>query len=434
MSKPPSFNVRAVLGWCLFDGANTIFSYVVVTRYLNDWIINTQHQPDWTIGLMGFFASLCLLFLLPVLGAVADTWGRHKPILIAATLVSVSATALLGVVSSAVAALVIAAVGIVGFQIALSQYDPLLVKVAPPERRGRVSGYGVAVGYLGVLVAIPVMGMLVHDNPQDAFLPAALMFGLGSVPCFFWVKEGKGNPVGSFRELAASTRVQTVSALKHARTTSFGRLLLARFLYVDAISTVIAFMTVYATRVGGFSDGQINTLLALSILFSVTGAVVVGLLIRRYGPGHTLLWVVGFIIFTLSFGAASGSLGLWLLGPMVGVCLGAVNTADRVYALGLAKPSERGALFGLNTLVGKLSSGVGPLVLWGGTVAVAQELGLSAADASRCAVAVLALSAGVGWLVLRRLVRSDPPLYADSDEEDVPTASDVTDPQPVLPV
>jgi MFS-type transporter involved in bile tolerance (Atg22 family) len=193
-------------------------------------------------------------------------------------------------------------------------------------------------------------------------------------------------------------------------------------------------MTVYATRVGGFSDGQINTLRALSILFSVTGAVVVGLLIRRYGPGHTLLWVVGFIIFTLSFGAASGSLGLWLLGPMVGVCLGAVNTADRVYALGLAKPSERGALFGLNTLVGKLSSGVGPLVLWGGTVAVAQELGLSAADASRCAVAVLALSAGVGWLVLRRLVRSDPPLYADSDEEDVPTASDVTDPQPVLPV
>ena len=56
------------------------------------------------------------------------------------------------------------------------------------------------------------------------------------------------------------------------------------------------------------------------------------------------------------------------------------------------------------TLVGKLSSGFGPLVLWGGTVLVATEVaGLSRFTASRIAVVVLAGAAVAGFLVLRPL-------------------------------
>ena len=92
-----------VIGWILYDFANTIFSFVVVTRYFNDWIIEERGQPDIYVGLMVASVSVVLIVLLPLLGALADRLGRHKPILIAFTLLSVFATGLLGVIDSILA-------------------------------------------------------------------------------------------------------------------------------------------------------------------------------------------------------------------------------------------------------------------------------------------------------------------------------------------
>lgn len=47
-----------VVGWVLYDFANTIFSFVVVTRYFNDWIIEERGQPDIYVGLMVAAVSL----------------------------------------------------------------------------------------------------------------------------------------------------------------------------------------------------------------------------------------------------------------------------------------------------------------------------------------------------------------------------------------
>ena len=92
----------------------------------------------------------------------------------------------------------------------------------------------------------------------------------------------------------------------------------------------------------------------------------------------------------------SGEL-LWVVGPLLGVVLGSLSAVDRVFLLRLVPPERRGEDFGLYALVGKLSTGFGPLVLWGGTILVAHELaGLSKFDASRVAVVVLAGAALVG--------------------------------------
>ena len=77
-----------VIGWILYDFANTIFSFVVVTRYYNDWIIEERGQPDIYVGLMVAAVSVALVFTLPLLGVLADRIG-HKPILIAFTLLCV---------------------------------------------------------------------------------------------------------------------------------------------------------------------------------------------------------------------------------------------------------------------------------------------------------------------------------------------------------
>ena len=393
-----------VIGWILYDFANTIFSFVVVTRYYNDWIIEEREQPDIYVGLMVASVSVALILALPLLGALADRLGRHKPILIAFTLLSVVATGLLGVIDSILLALVMAGIATFAFNTADSQYHPLLSVVSPEPRRGRVSGIGVGVGYVGSLTALFLIGSFVEDGQaQRAFLPAAALFGVFALPLFLLVRETRkptprdAAPRRAFAQLAATVR--------RARAAPHGRLILARFFYVDAIATVLAFLTVYARRTGDFDGDAIDVLLAISAMTAIVGAVGGGLVAERIGPRRVILAVLVMAIAGLLAAAVTGSGELlWVVGPLIGVVLGALSAVDRVFLLRLVPPERRGEDFGLYALVGKLSSGFGPLVLWGGTILVMVEVaGLSKFDASRVAVLVLALAALAGLLILRPL-------------------------------
>jgi len=398
-----------VIGWVLYDFANTIFSFVVVTRYFNDWIVTERGQPDIYVGLMTACVSVALVCTLPALGAQADRSGRHKPILVTFTLACVAMTALLGFVEPVFLALVVAGLATYAFNTSDSQYHPLLSVVAPEAKRGRVSGLGVAVGYLGTLSALFLIGSFVDDGEaQQAFLPAAAMFAVFALPCFFLVRERphktrETNPRKPFAQLA--------EAVRRARREPHGRLLLARFFYVDAIATVIQFMTVYARRTGDFDGGQIDVLLAFSTVAAVFGALGAGLLAERVGPRKVVLGTLVLTITVLVAAAGTGSSALlWVLGPCVGIALGSLSAVDRIFLLRLVPEERRGEEFSLYAMVGKLSSGFGPLVLWGGTVLVMSEVaGLSLFDSSRVAVGVLAVSALIGLLILRPL--SDAPLH-----------------------
>src|SRR2546423_3297018 len=91
------FTVPAV-SWAFYDFANTIFSFAIITRYFNEWILIERDRPDWYLGVMRLVVSLLLVFALPYFGAVADARGRRKPLLIAFTLAAVAGTALLGLI------------------------------------------------------------------------------------------------------------------------------------------------------------------------------------------------------------------------------------------------------------------------------------------------------------------------------------------------
>ena len=408
-----------VVGWILYDFANTIFSFVIVTRYFNDWIIEEQGQPDIYVGLMVASVSVALIVALPLIGALADRLGRHKPILIAFTLLSVLATGLLGVIESVLVALIVGAIATFAFNTADSQYHPLLSVIAPEPRRGRVSGIGVAVGLVGGLMALVVLGVIVDDgHAQRAFLPAAAMFLVFALPCFLLVREGR-RPAPDPDAPPSRPFAQLVATVRRARGAPHGRLLLARFFYVDAIATVLAYLTVYARRTGDFDGDSIDMVLAISAIAGIAGALGGGMLAERIGPRRVVLGTLVIAVTALLAEAITGSGELlWVVGPLLGVVLGSLSAVDRVFLLRLVPPERRGEDFALYALVGKLSTGFGPLVLWGGTILLFNELvGLSKFDASRVAVIVLAAAALLGLLILRPL--SDRALHGAAPTEPV---------------
>jgi UMF1 family MFS transporter len=414
--EPFRFFTKPRVAWALYDFANTMFAFGIVSRYFNDWVIDQHHRPDWNVGLMSFVVGLLLVVAMPAAGAISDQVGRRLPFLAVFTFGCVVATAAIRLTDTIPIALVICGFAIFCYQLGLSMYDPLLATVAPKEKFGAMSGFGVGTGYIGTLAVIAALIPIVREHHnEDAFVPIAVLFALFAIPIFVFVKERPGVRAARERHAVRRALRQVVATVGHIRRDdrAVGRFLIARFLYFDAIATVIAYMSVYMTRLGGFSGTEKTVILAFATVFAVIGAYVSGNLVQRFGPKWVLTAILLLTASTLTLAAGTGSAGLiWLLAPCIGIALGGVATSDRVFMMRLTKPDVRGEFFGIYNLIGKLSSGFGPLVLWSGTIWILHTHGsLELLGASRAALGVLAVAVVAGLLMLRPL--SDVERYPD---------------------
>jgi UMF1 family MFS transporter len=412
------------LAWALYDFAYSLFSFLLVVRFLPAWIIDDLDRPDWYIGLTQFAVVLFVLVAMPLAGALADQLGRRRPLLATFTLVAAAASAALGVLpvdGSVLPVLAVAAVAVAFGQLAFAQYDPLLADVAPERRRGLVSGLAVALGFAGIVVGLGVVAELVvgEGSKQRAFAPAGLLYVLFALPALVLIRE-RGRvqgqvPSGVVRR-AFGQFARSPQELRRYR--SVFRFVAGRFLYSDAIATLSAFLTVYMTRLGGFSEREKNVAIAVAVLAAAAGAVMAGRLVERFGPKRPLLAVLPAFAASALLSALVGQpWTIWLATPVAGVALGVVWTADRVFMLRLTPEELRGQFFGFFNLASRVASAFGPLVIWSGTVWLLYEQTswLSALGASRVAVAGLAATALLGWAVIR-------PLSDERREEDLAVA------------
>lgn len=410
-----SFLLRspAPLSWAVYDFAYSVFSFLLVVRYFGTWVIDDLGRPDWYVAMTQFVVVLFLLVAMPLAGAVADQLGRRKPFLVGFTLIAAAACALLGAIpagGNVLPLLVAGGIAVAFGQLALAQYDPLLANVAPRGRRGRVSGVAVALGFVGIVFALAVVaeGIVGDGSKQRAFAPAGALYVLFALPAFVWVREHTRTVSQRIRwTLVRDAAVQVAHTAQQVRANRDAfQFLVGRFLYSDAIATLSAFLTVYMTRLGGFSESQKNAVLGVTVVGAAVAAIVTGRLLGLVGPRIVLVAVLpAFSLLTLFSALVGEPWTVWLAAPVMGAALGCVWTADRVFMLRLTPHELRGQMFGFFNLASRVASAFGPLVIWSGTVWLLHQHTnwLSALDASRVALAGLALAALAGWAVIRPL-------------------------------
>ena len=290
----------APLSWAFWDFAYSIFSFLLVVRYFGTWVIDDLGRPDWYVAMTQFVVVLFLVVAMPLSGALADQLGRRKPFLIAFTLVAAASCALLEVIpadGNVLPLLVAAGIAVAFGQLALAQYDPLLADVAPRGRRGRVSGIAVALGFVGIFFALAVVaeGIVGDGSKQRAFAPAGAFFVLFSLPAFFWIRERRHEPSTATRLEGrlighAFRQVMRTAQQVRANRDAF-QFLIGRFFYSDAIATLSAFLAVYMTRLGGFSETEKNVVIAVSVVGAAIAALTTGRVLGTVGPRAVLLAV-----------------------------------------------------------------------------------------------------------------------------------------------
>jgi UMF1 family MFS transporter len=370
----PSGRRSVPLAWALYDFANTIFSFAVVSGAIGIWLVQPGQfgERDGSVLLsVAILVSVGLNAIVsPILGAISDRAGGRLSFLLFFTALCIVPTAFIGS-TGAIAGLVLFIVANFAYQAALIYYDATLKSISYPTTRGTLSGIGVAIGYLGtIFVGLLIFALeIAFDTPVEVrFVLAAGLYALFAIPIFIVVKESP--PPDATRPrvrdvVAAFGQLRTT--IQHAREVpGLGRFLLGRFFYSDAVNTVIVVMSVVALEAKGLTPTQTNLLLLSLTVVAVLASFGWGRMTDRAGPKRTLMVVLSTWAFGLTLGAVSLSVdGLAgfamfaLAGAILGSGLGGVQVADRVFMVRLAPPERLGEFFGLYGLVGKGSQVIG---------------------------------------------------------------------------
>lgn len=378
----PTGRAAVPLAWALYDFANTIYSYAVVSYAIGLWSVNRLGPADgqfWVL-VAGALSVLLNAIVSPVLGAMSDRTGGRMRYLLFFTGMTVIGSAAIGLTDSAAIGLTLFAIANFGYQAALIYYDATLPLVARPEARGRVSGIGVAIGYVGTIVIALLILVLDSKASSLTFFLAAALFALFSVPIFRVVREPPRTDAArlSARDVVGSW-AQLGQTIRHARQVpGLGRFLLGRFFYTDPVNTVIVIMSVFAVQAIGISESLANVVLLVLTVVAVAASFGWGQLVERIGPKRTLLIVLGTWCVGLVIAGSVLSLPTFLLGgALLGAGLGGVWTSDRVFMLRLSPPEQVGEFFGLYGIAGKFSAVSGPL-LYGAIVSTLLDRGWGA--------------------------------------------------------
>lgn len=386
----------------MYDFANTIFSMNVLTMYFLKWVSVDQGQPDLWYSLAFSLSMILVAVTLPVLGVLADGSPKGRlTFLLGFTMAAIAGTALIGVAArgapgpeTAIAALAAFVLANYAFQGSLVFYNALLPLVSTPATIGRVSGFGVAMGYVGSIAGLLMVAPFVEGQVGPlkllipgvepggraaAFLPTAIFYALFSIPLFLRIRIHAIHTPTTTLPLATRLRVailEVITSLRDVgRYPGVRRFLIANYLFVNAVHTILIVMGKYALEVVGMPDSTQIVLFILATSGAVAGGLLAGREADRFGPKAVLSVVlIGWIVCLTTVALVPGPLVIWLAGIVIGLCLGGTWTTARALLAQLIPPDELGRFFGLYALSDKAGAVLGSLT-WGIVVALGTPLG-----------------------------------------------------------
>ncbi|RMG66630.1 MAG: MFS transporter, partial [Nitrospirae bacterium] len=346
---------RQILAWCLYDFANSSYSAVVAAVvfpvYFSREIALSPSEADLWWG-MAISVSMALVALTsPFMGGLSDYGSKRRPLLFLYTLSAVLATGLLFLPEKGQVGLAFLLILIANFSTegALVFYNAYLGEIAPPDRRGRVSGWGFGLGYVGSVISLLVALYLIREGYSRMVWPfVALFFLVFSLPAFFFLPPQKASSLGTMEAGKRGVRLIWSTFKEAIRQRKTRRFLIAYFLYKDAINTIIVFSSLFALNTLGFPQKELVLLYLLIQVSAALGAFFFSLPTDRWGAWRVLMlsllvWIIlsGWTYFL------KDKSSFWVVAFLGGAFLGVVQSASRAFFCKFIPAGREGEYFGI---------------------------------------------------------------------------------------
>lgn len=379
---------RQIVAWAFYDWANSGFATVVIAGFFpiffkEFWSTGVEAtESTFRLGIANSIASLIVLVMAPVLGAIADQGALKKRFLLIFAVIGILATAWLGGIDQGLwlYAAIIYVIASVGFSGANVLYDALLIDVAPRHKFDSVSGIGFSLGYLGggLLFALCIVMTLkpgwfgltsATQAVQTGFYVTAVWWGVFSLPLFRHVHEKKSEPV-SFSAALTRGITQLSRTFKEIRKYKAVLIFLSAYwLYIDGVDTIIRMAVDYGLSLG-FTAQDLITALLLVQFIGFPSALFFGWLGERIGPKPGIL--IGLLVYvgiTIWAYLISEAWEFYGIAAAIGVVQGGVQALSRSLYARLIPQESAAEFFGFYNFLGRFAAVIGPVLM--GWVALA---------------------------------------------------------------
>jgi UMF1 family MFS transporter len=393
MSDPPSTALnrrRSQVSWALWDfgatGVNAIVVTFVFSVYLTSGVggdLPGEASPASWLGRALALAGLVVALLAPVTGVWVDAPWRRKRVLAALTAAVVLLTAAMSLIRDdyhyLVPGLVLLACMAACNDLATVPYNAMLRQVSTTDSPGRISGFGLAMGFLGsvVLLLIVYFGFISGDgdargllglpgadgqNVRAAVVLAAVWFAVFALPVFIFVpapelgdRRTTVGLLGAYRALWS----EIVGEWRRDRNVVY--YLLASAVFRDGLTGVVTFGAVLGVKVYGISVADVLLFGVGASVIAAVGAVLGGLFDDRLGSKRVIVGsLIAMITVALTLVALSGPTAFWVCGLLLCLFIGPVQASARTLMLRMSAEGKEGVAFGLFTTTGRAVSFLAP--------------------------------------------------------------------------
>ena len=386
--------------WVLYDVGNSAFTMLacsLIPIWFKALAIGTapgQISSDQATAYYSISISVVTVVVAvlgPICGAIADHKDMKKIFFTTAVACGVAGCILNGFATSWVAFIVIYVVTKIFYSASLTFYDSMLNDVTTDERMDQVSSYGYAWGYIGSCIPF-ILAMIAY----------ILSGGLSEDLMWFSPKVGRiiGFAVTGIWWLAVTMpliknykQINYVEPEQHAIRKVFSKIfntlkrigtedkkvlffLIAFFLYIDGVGTIIDNCINIGTDLGLPTVGQVVFLLATQVV-AFGGSLVFARLSQKYDTVTLILiCIVGYFCVCVYALTLKSLLDFGILAFGVGCFQGSIQSLSRSYFSKIIPAENSGEYFGIYDIFAKGASFLGSAVIaWvklaGGTINIA---------------------------------------------------------------
>ena len=368
--------------WVLYDVGNsayTMLACALIPIWFKAMAIGTKPGQLTSDRATAYYSmaiaviTIVVALLGPVCGAISDYKGMKKIFFTSTVAVGVCGCILNGFACQWIVFLLLFAATKIFYNMSLMFYDSMLNDITTEERMDEVSSYGYAWGYLGSCIPFLIALVAYVLGPDMAGiisgkLSMAIGFavtGLWTVPLIKNYKqinyvEKKEHAVRSaFRRIFETIRF---IATKDKKVFFF---LIAFFLYIDGVGTIIDNCINIGTDLNLSTVGQVICLLATQVV-AFGGSLVFAKLSKKYDTVQLILvCIAGYFIVCLYALTLKNLIGFSFLAFGVGCFQGSIQSLSRSYFSKIIPPDNSGEYFGLYDIFSKGASFLGSAVIAG---------------------------------------------------------------------
>jgi UMF1 family MFS transporter len=381
---------RQKWGWAMYDWANSAFATTVMAgffpvffkEYWNSGV--DAATSTFRLGMANSLASLLIVLLAPLLGAIADCMSRRKAMLFSFAFLGVLMTAGLYLIGEGdwFLAAFLYVLAIIGFSGSNVFYDSLLPFVSRKDKIDQASALGFSMGYLGggILLSINVL-MALHPEKfgladgaaaiRISFLMVAAWWLIFSLPLMLLVEEPDGSASGwSVNVLQAGFKRVWTTLQEVRQLRNIWLFLVAYWLYIDGVDTIVRMAVDYGLSLG-FDQNSLITALLITQFTGFPAALAFGWFGGRYGPKTGIfIGLAVYILVTVWASVMDSVSEFYYLAFLIGLAQGGIQALSRSSLYARMIPADRSAeFFGFYNMLGKFAAILGPVMIgWVGVI------------------------------------------------------------------